>query len=255
MRISFVLLYFLIPHVAQGFCWNTTNNNNTISHQITIKDLEEFAQLYAQRPIKENSGGMKSVGMFWVWFTTKMLQPDLIIESGIWHGQSTWLLEQAAPRANIISIDINLDRLKYKSHNVTYTTTDFSQLNVGDITDLNTLCFFDDHQDAYARLHQAHHKGFKHILFDDNYPVSAGGHQTLAHCLVDKHKTQRIHELCDCYTMFPNIAQNITHCGGIIYKTEKLNLNIPPHLGFYKHDAPSYRWTTYVRLLQLSADC
>ena len=72
---------------------------------VTLEDLQEFVTLYKKRPIKNNNGGMKSVGQFWVWFVTKELQPDLIVESGIWIGQSTWLLQQAAPQARIISIE------------------------------------------------------------------------------------------------------------------------------------------------------
>jgi hypothetical protein len=33
---------------------------------------------------------------------------------------------------------------------------------------------FDDHQNAYRRLQQCHWFGFKHIIFEDNYPVTQG---------------------------------------------------------------------------------
>jgi hypothetical protein len=38
----------------------------------------------------------------------------------------------------------------------------------------NSLVFFDDHQNAYKRLQQCKWFGFKHIIFEDNYPPSQG---------------------------------------------------------------------------------
>lgn len=61
-----------------------------------IDSLDEFSAIYADRPIQDNKGGMKAPHMFAVWFMTRKLSPDLIVESGIWRGQSTWLLEQAS---------------------------------------------------------------------------------------------------------------------------------------------------------------
>jgi len=42
--------------------------------------------------------------MFASWFMARQLDPEVIIESGVWRGQGTWLLEQACPRAQIISM-------------------------------------------------------------------------------------------------------------------------------------------------------
>ena len=38
----------------------------------------------------------------------------------------------------------------------------------------NSLAFFDDHQNAYNRLKQCSWYGFKHTIFEDNYPVKQG---------------------------------------------------------------------------------
>ena len=45
------------------------------------EDLEHFRELYKSRPIKNNSGGMLSTHMFYVWFTAKKINPELIIDS------------------------------------------------------------------------------------------------------------------------------------------------------------------------------
>lgn len=143
------------------------------SRESIINSLEEFALVYAHRPIKENIGGMRAPHMFAVWFMVKQLVPDLIVESGVWKGQSTWILEQACPNAKIVSIDLNLSQRKYISEKAIYSDRDFSSQEWPDVTE-RSLVFFDDHQNAYNRLIQCHWFGFKHIIFEDNYPVTQG---------------------------------------------------------------------------------
>lgn len=138
-----------------------------------IDHLDEFEAVYAHRPIKDNQGGMKAPHMFAVWFMARQLNPDLIVESGIWKGQSTWLLEKACPGAKLVSIDLNLKYREYISDRATYSDKDFVEQDWVDISD-RALVFFDDHQNAYKRLQQCKWFGFKHIIFEDNYPISQG---------------------------------------------------------------------------------
>ena len=135
--------------------------------------VEEFLDLYKLRPIKDNNGGMKAPHMFAVWFMLKKLNPDIVVESGVWKGQSTWLLRQACPNAKIISIDLNLEVREYVDDTVTYSDKDFSEHDWSAITE-NSVVFFDDHQNAYKRIQQCKWFGFKHIIFEDNYPPSQG---------------------------------------------------------------------------------
>jgi hypothetical protein len=138
-----------------------------------LASIDEFSEIYTNRPIKDNLGGMKAPHMFAVWFMARKLSPDLIVESGIWKGQSTWLLETACPRAKLVAIDINLGYREYISDNAVYSNRDFSEQDWSNITD-RSLVFFDDHQNAYKRLHQCKWFGFKHSIFEDNYPVVRG---------------------------------------------------------------------------------
>lgn len=103
----------------------------------------------------------------------KKLSPDFIVESGIWKGQGTWLLEKACPKAKLVSIDLNLRIREYISGNAIYSDRDFSEQDWSDITN-RALAFFDDHQNAYKRLQQCKWFGFKHVIFEDNYPITKG---------------------------------------------------------------------------------
>lgn len=147
--------------------------NPSWSRDEILASIDEFLTIYDDRPIKDNQGGMQAPHMFAVWFMAKKLSPELIIESGIWKGQSTWLLEQACPQAKLVSIDLNLKRREYISDNAIYSDRDFSEQDWTNISD-QTLVFFDDHQNAYKRLQQCKWFGFKHIIFEDNYPSTQG---------------------------------------------------------------------------------
>lgn len=136
--------------------------------------IPEFLKLYSERPIQDNQGGMKAPHMFATWFMAQKLSPRLIVESGVFRGQSTWLFEVACPQARIISIDLNLDFRKYISPRVEYSDLDFTLHDWSEIVPQETLVFFDDHQNAFTRLQQCWWFGFEHILFEDNYPPQQG---------------------------------------------------------------------------------
>lgn len=217
---------------------------------ISRQDLEEFVELYSKRPIQNNTGGMKSVGLFWVWYVVKTINPELIVESGIWKGQSTWILEQAAPNATIISIDPSLHFRNYISKRVTYHSQDFSQIDFGDIADMNALVFFDDHCDAPSRVIQAHSKGFQYLIFDDNYPSNKGGHCTLQECfLKDTDRAHLLSSLIKQYVILPQISGGkMVRLPSGYFSAESLSLVLSAKLDIFRQESSSYRWPTYIEL-------
>ena len=140
-----------------------------------MSHLDEFKDLYENRPITENEGGMKSPHMFPAWFAVKKLQPKWLIESGIWQGLGTWFFEKASPESSIISIDPCLHFRKYVSHKVQYQTKDFLETDWQSMLDpTETFVFFDDHQNFMQRLKKCKELGFKRLMCEDNYPANQG---------------------------------------------------------------------------------
>jgi hypothetical protein len=135
--------------------------------------LDEFADVYGRRPLAVNSGGMRAPHMLALWVMLRSLEPDLVVESGVWKGQGTWLIEQACPQSQIVCLDPVPESRLYTSSRATYLTGDFDTLALTDVTD-RSVAFFDDHQNAYRRLQQAHWAGFRHVIFEDNYPPGRG---------------------------------------------------------------------------------
>ncbi|MGH8612207.1 MAG: hypothetical protein ACREYF_09250 [Gammaproteobacteria bacterium] len=138
------------------------------------EQLEEFASIYEMRPVRDNAGGMRSPHLFLTWFVLKKLKPKAIIESGVWLGQGTWFFEKTCPDAELHCIDLNLERIRYKSNRARYYNKDFSTLDWSNVPKEETILFFDDHQNAYERVKLAKWFGFRHLLFEDNYPPSQG---------------------------------------------------------------------------------
>ncbi|MDW8332898.1 MAG: hypothetical protein RMM53_01655 [Bacteroidia bacterium] len=139
-----------------------------------IGSLSSFLEMYSNRPMKNNQGGMAAPHSFASWFICRMLRPTHIVESGVWYGHGTWVLEQAAPSARFHCIDPLADYVKYRPKNAVYYKKDFFHLNWDDLPRDTTLLFFDDHQNAMERLKYCQKIGFKHIIFEDNYPPCAG---------------------------------------------------------------------------------
>lgn len=144
------------------------------SREDLISAYPTFKEIYAERPIYDNQGGMKAPHAFATWFMVSQLKPSLIVESGVWRGQGTWLLEMACPEAELVCLDVNFSRLDYKARNATYIERDFSLIDFGAYDLSDALCFFDDHQSALVRLQQMMWKGFDRAIFEDNYPDLRG---------------------------------------------------------------------------------
>ena len=216
--------------------------------------LDEFAKLYKKRPIKNNAGGMRAPHCFASWFIIQHMKFENIIESGVWKGQGTWLFEQANPNAKIFSIDILLKQRVYISDKVTYYNTDFFTQNWDALDKENTLCFFDDHIDAFGRVKYLVENNFKYAVFEDNYPTGDGDKISLKQKFdVDDGRSDYLRTVIKTYYEFPPVVKlqkNRWNKEWDTYPTK------PPILSsvekdlyrIYKDEAHDYTWLCYVEL-------
>lgn len=142
--------------------------------------LIQFDLIYKKKPIKNNDGGGKYPQLFGLFCILKKIKPDVVIESGVYKGQSTYIIKQALPNAKIISLDTNLSQREYVNKSVIYKEKDFKYLQ-HNFSKSKTLVFFDDHQNFMDRCMQAFFFGYQHIIFEDNYRVGEGDCYTLEH--------------------------------------------------------------------------
>ncbi len=136
--------------------------------------IEEFTNIYSSKPIKNNQGGMGFNHSFALYCILKENNPSLVVESGVWKGQSTFIIESAVPEAEIICLDISFENIEYRSKKSEYIIGDFNTVNWSKYNIDNSICFFDDHQNSLDRLKEMKWWGFNKCIFEDNYPINEG---------------------------------------------------------------------------------
>ena len=241
----------------------------------TRNDLTEFLMSVNFQEINANDGGMKVPDMFSLYFLLKKLRTSIVIESGVWNGQSTKLIRETLEDVKIISLDPRPIE-GYIDENTTYyvgnTFKDFKDLDLSSFDMNNVLCFFDDHQNQAQRLVQCIDKKVKHVFFNDNYPVNCGSHFTIQHLLnkdtrsvfdietqypysintfpqIDLSNASEITKRIEKYVIFPNIfSKKIEMMEGLFDCDAFLgNEDIEKYKPFYK-SAQTYTWNTYILL-------
>ncbi|PIN12242.1 hypothetical protein CDL12_15144 [Handroanthus impetiginosus] len=180
---------------ALGVPWCRSKHGETVewTSEDLLKGLEEFMPIYETRPIKNNTYGMGFDHSFGLWFITRWLKPDLMIESGAFKGHSTWVLRQAMPDTPILSLSPRHPE-KYLKKGPAYVDGNCAYFAGKDFVDFGSmdwvrvlekhgikdrsrvLVFFDDHQNELKRLKQAVKAGFQHLVFEDNYDTGTGDH-------------------------------------------------------------------------------
>ncbi len=135
------------------------------------REAESFLTMYSARDHENNVGGSGFHNTFWIYLFTKALQPELIVESGVWKGHTTHMLGQICPTAKIHGFDISLACLEYKGGRAEFHEHDWSSFDLGKINPDKSFVYFDCHFNHARRLLEAKAKGFKHVIFDDNPAV------------------------------------------------------------------------------------
>lgn len=137
-------------------------------------EILDFIEFMKRSPIKDNAGGMGFWHSFAFYCFLKQIKPCAVIESGVYRGLSTWMIENVLPEARVLSIDPALSQRIYisESVNVSYSNIDFRYQDFSEFRDFNfkdVLLFFDDHNSHIDRLSHMAYFGFSRCLFDDNY--------------------------------------------------------------------------------------
>lgn len=137
----------------------------------TRKAVAEFFELYEKKPILNNKGGSLFNDSLSLYVTMRLLQPDFILESGTYRGNSSWLFRQACPGAAIQTHDVDHAQLAHRAADIDYIEGDWMDSPLPDFDPGRAVAFFDDHINQALRLRQAHDRGFRRALFDDNFPA------------------------------------------------------------------------------------
>jgi hypothetical protein len=164
-----VMLIDELAQIAEGFF--SSLKINTRSTPSIKKIVEDFYGLYKNRSMTDNTHGSGFHNAFWIYLFARVLDPELIVESGVWRAHTTWLLTQACPEATIFGFDRNLKHVDYDDLKATLIESDWGTYQFPHFNPEKSFVFFDCHVNNAQRILEAKEKGFKHLLFDDNPPV------------------------------------------------------------------------------------
>jgi hypothetical protein len=223
-----------------------------------LEGLREFAGVMRRRPF-QNSEGLRGVSAFALYWFVRKVRPTVVFEVGVWKGFSTWLIEQAAPEAEVFCFDplfllehyIDPQRLgpKYRSPRAHYSAQDFSCAGVGEIAARHArpLAFFDDHQNKLPRLLQCKEAGIREIVFDDN-TAEQYTHRTLEQERRDPRARELLESEVESYEIFPALWDVDFVLGAQHIKEEGLGLPVKRR---FKEIYVERQWHSYVTHVRL----
>jgi hypothetical protein len=221
-----------------------------------LEALRDFARVMKHRPFN-NREGVRGVSAFALFWFVRRLAPSVVFEVGVWKGFSTWLIEQAAPAAEIHCFDplfmfqhlIPRWRIGkiYRSPRAAYSAQDFSCAPIREVIAGRTdaLAFFDDHQNKLPRLLQCKAAGIKDVIFDDN-TVGPYTHRSLEQeRAADPAPLEREVET---YETFPALWPVDFHYAGLHLKEDGMGFPINREFRDIYRDRDWHSYVTYMRL-------
>jgi hypothetical protein len=223
-----------------------------------LEALREFAALMKRRPF-QNEEGLRGVSAFALYWFIQQINPDVVFEVGVWKGFSTWLIEQAAPQAEVFCFDpiflvehlIEPRKLgqTYRSSRANYSYQDFSCAEVREVAVRHSrpLAFFDDHQNKLPRLLQCKDAGIKDILFDDN-TEGCYTHRTLEHDRKDPRFLETFEREVETYEIFPALWPVEKTRGPMHIKEEGIGFPVEKGFKSIYDEREWHSYLTYVRL-------
>jgi hypothetical protein len=132
----------------------------------------EFFRIHADSPAGENPGGSGVNDSLWLFVLARALQPDRIVESGTHRGHSAWVFHRACPQTPIDTFDVDTGKLTWSHELLRVHRGDWTAGVQPDPANAQALVFFDDHINHARRLAEAHARGFRWALVDDNFAAT-----------------------------------------------------------------------------------
>ncbi|HEX8643847.1 MAG TPA: hypothetical protein VF702_08035 [Allosphingosinicella sp.] len=223
-----------------------------------LAGLREFARTMKRAPFR-NRFGLRGVSAFALYWFLRRVQPTIVFEVGVWRGFSTWLIEQAAPQAElhcldpIFALESWLSRWKigarYRSPHAHYSMQDFSCADIAKLAAgrERPLAFFDDHQNKLPRLLQCRAAGIRDIVFDDNM-VRPGTHRSLEDERLDAESRAVLEREVEAYEIFPALWDVDFHESGLDISEKGLGFPVDDELRALHGERKWHSFVTYVRL-------
>lgn len=141
-----------------------------LSGSASVTDLDDYFRAMSHNRAFGILGTTPGNGTIWLFLLARLLNPKVIVESGVYHGSSLFTLGNAAPHTKIFAFDLNFAPLLSRLNGVDYRQHDWGTDNVR-AESSSDLCFFDDHINNCMRIRQSYDRGFRHVVVDNSPDV------------------------------------------------------------------------------------
>ena len=130
--------------------------------------LDEFNYVFTNSPIKEHESGFGYNEGIFFYTILKIIEPELVIESGVMKGFTTYLIDAATHKdCEIYSYDINFQNNMFNSKKAKYINSDINN-NIPLIKNKKTVALWDDHTSQLDRLKFSQENNIHYNFFDDD---------------------------------------------------------------------------------------
>ena len=171
---SYISSYKILKIRNENVCIFLTSYFSNFGINFKRKSLIQFIKNYQiifcayQKNNIDLNGGMGFNNGLILFCILSYLNPKVIIESGVWRGFTTKLIDKAtSDDSKILCFDINLSRNKYKSKKTTYYERDITEISKINFQNVD-LALFDDHVSHYDRIKFCLLNKIKAVILDDD---------------------------------------------------------------------------------------
>ncbi len=140
--------------------------------RVLLSHIEKHEKIFRSKKISSLMDGMGFNNGLILFCLASFLQPKRLIESGVWRGYTTLLLDEATyDESKIYCFDINLDHNEFISKKATYFECDISSVKDVKIDNID-FAFFDDHVSHYDRLLYCVLNNIDAVILDDDVGIT-----------------------------------------------------------------------------------
>ncbi len=148
------------------------SNGIDFDKQILLSNIEQYENLYREVKINNLNGGMGYNNGLFIYILICHFKPNVVLESGVWKGFSTYLIDNAIDhKSKIYCFDINLANREFLSTKAVYFESELSFINNIDYKSVD-FAFFDDHVSIYDRLKFCIKNKIELVVVDDDVSLT-----------------------------------------------------------------------------------
>jgi hypothetical protein len=135
---------------------------------IVMQQIEQFFDLYGRFSLRQGYGSSGVAALLTLYVSGRAADPALVLESGVFQGFGSWALRAACPRAQMHCYDLTFQHLLYRDETIYYHEKDWTSGDPAFAPSRDSLAYFDDHVNQAQRISEAHERGIRWLIFDDN---------------------------------------------------------------------------------------